>query len=470
MTKSIQKLKTRFAPSPTGLMHFGNLRTALFNYLYAKHLGGTFLLRVEDTDIARSELAFRDAMLIDLQWLGLEWQEGPYYQSERQTIYNDYYHTLEAEQRVYPCFCSEEQLTITRKVQMASGQPPRYPGTCRQLTQAQVEQKKAAGIPFTLRFEMPKGQKIEFIDLIKGPQHFESDHIGDFIIRRQDGTAPFMYCNAIDDATMGITHALRGDDHLTNTPRQLLILEALGLVAPQYGHFPTILGPDGRPLSKRNGSRSIKELRETGFLPIAINNYLSRLGHYDPAPELLNLETLCQHFDLNRISHAPAHYDAAQLNYWQKESMHGSTWQECWQLIKPFVEKMVPAEQQHAFVETVQPNLIMPSDASRWAHAIFDEKLSFATDEEISQVMLEAGPAFFEAALELIQESGNDYALLVGGLQQKTGRKGKAIFFPIRAALTAELKGPELAKIMMLMGHEKVRSRLEAAAQYAKNL
>lgn len=468
MTNSTQKLKTRFAPSPTGLMHFGNLRVALFNYLYARHLGGTFLLRIEDTDIARSELQFRDAIVTDLSWLGIEWQEGPYFQSERQTLYNEYYQKLEHKAHVYPCFCTEEQLALTRKVQLASGQPPRYAGTCRGLTPEQAEAKKSLGSPFTLRFEVPKGQKVQFDDLIRGPQQFETDHIGDFIIRRQDGSASFMYCNAVDDALMEVTHALRGDDHLTNTPRQLLILKALGLKPPQYGHFPTILGPDSRPLSKRNGSRSIQELRETGFFPVAILNYLSRLGHYDPDPLLLDVDALCQHFELKHISHAPAHYDPMQLNHWQKEAMHHCSWVECWQKISEYTEGWVPEIQRQAFVEAVQPNLIMPSDAQQWAKAIFEPTLSYS--EEVSTIIREAGSDFFEIAFALIATEPNEFSNFVGHLQQKTGRKGKAIFFPLRAALTAELHGPELVKILELMGQDKIRIRLNAAANHAKNL
>ncbi len=461
-------VKTRFAPSPTGLMHFGNLRTALFNYLYAKCVGGSFLLRIEDTDINRSEKQYCDAILTDLHWLGIAWQEGPYYQSERQAIYDEYYQNLERNGRVYPCFCTEEQLAITRKVQLATGQPPRYPGTCRGLSNESIEFKKAQGLPFTLRFEVPKNEVVEFEDIIKGVQRFETDHIGDFIIRRNDGSASFMFCNAIDDALMGVTHALRGDDHLTNTPRQILILKALNLPIVCYGHFPTILGPDSRPLSKRNGSRSIQELREAGYLPLGILNYLSRLGHHDPDMHLLDCEALCQHFNLEHISHAPAHYDVAQLNYWQKEAMHQSTKEECWQLIMPYVAEWVPKSSALSFVEVVQPNLIMPTDATPWAKIIFGETLSYK--EEVLEIMHAAKTEFFQTAIRLLEDPEMNFQLLVSRLQQETGRKGRDIFFPLRAALTAELHGPELAKMLDLMGIEKARTRLAKAAQYAESL
>lgn len=465
-------LKTRFAPSPTGLMHFGNLRTALFNYLYARRFNGSFLLRIEDTDMGRSETQYTDAILKDLRWLGLEWQEGPYHQSERQTIYNDHYEQLEKSGRVYPCFCTEEQLAITRKVQLASGQPPRYPGTCRHLSPEAVLAKRASGLTFTLRFEVSNGAVVAFEDLVKGPQRFETDHIGDFIIRRHDGSASFMFCNAVDDALMGVTHALRGDDHLTNTPRQILILQALNLPVPHYGHFPTILGPDSKPLSKRNGSRAIQDLREEGFLPLGILNYLARLGHHDADQALLSLETLCEHFDLAHISSSPAHYDPVQLNHWQKEAMHHCSWAECWQLITPYVVDQVPEQKIQAFVETVQQNLIMPKDALQWAKAIFSNAAELEYSEAISKVLKDTGPEFFEQALSFINTIGStfSFAALVSELQQKTGLKGKALFFPLRAALTNDLHGPELAKMLDLMGLEEAKARFSKATEYAKNL
>ena len=465
-------LKTRFAPSPTGLMHFGNLRTALFNYLYARRYQGSFLLRIEDTDITRSEAQYTDAILADLRWFGLEWEEGPYHQSERQAIYHDYYEALEKKARVYPCFCTEAQLAIVRKVQLASGKPPRYPGTCKHLSTAAILAKQSSGLPFTLRFEIGKNVVVEFEDLVKGPQRFETEHMGDFIIRRHDSSASFMFANALDDALFGVTHALRGDDHLTNTPRQMLILQALALPIPHYGHFPTIFGPDSKPLSKRNGSRSIEDLRKEGFLPLGILNYLARLGHHDADQKLLSLETLCAHFDLSHISCSPAHYDAIQLNHWQKEAMHRSTPSACWQQILPYVADRVPASKVPAFIETVQQNLLMPKDALQWANAIFADAERLSYSEEIAKVISEVGSNFFVLALLIINNRGPNlsFAELASALQQETGLKGKALFFPLRAALTAELHGPELAKILNLMGLESAKARLKRAENYAKNL
>jgi nondiscriminating glutamyl-tRNA synthetase len=476
-TETHKPLKTRFAPSPTGLMHFGNLRTALFNALFAGHHLGNFLLRIEDTDKDRSEDVYREAIQEDLLWLGLHWQEGPYFQSKRQAIYDEKYQQLEKEALVYPCFCSEEQLALTRKVQLASGQTPRYPGTCTHLTAADIQAKKEAGIPFTLRFKVPKGEIIEFVDKVKGLQRFEADHIGDFIIRRGDGSASFMFCNAIDDALMGVDHALRGDDHLTNTPRQILILKALALPIPNYGHFPTILGPDSRPLSKRNGSRSIQELKEEGYLPLAILNYLARLGHHIPDNELglLDLPGLSKQFKLDNISRAPAHYDEKQLDFWQKEAMLKAPLAECREFLAPFIQKIVPEEKIDSFIQTIQANILKPKEAEFWAEAIFSDGEDMAFPPDIMAVFKDAGQEFFLLASELLKEDSlkegsASYKNLVEGLQQKTGKKGKAIFFPLRAALTTVLHGPELAKILELIGRKKAMHRLLRAARHASNL
>jgi len=462
-----QPIKTRFAPSPTGLMHFGSARTALFNYLYALHHQGSFLLRIEDSDKTRSTVEFNEAILKGLSWLGIEWQEGPFYQSERQAIYDEYYQRLVAEKRAYPCFCTEEELSVIRKLQIATHQPPRYTGTCRALSEEIIKAKQDAGIPYTLRFRIEKNGVIEFEDLIKGKQTFESDHIGDFIIRRQDFSASFMFCNAIDDAVMGVTHALRGDDHLTNTPRQLLILQALQLEPPQYGHFPTILGPDSQKLSKRNGSRAIQELQNEGYLPIALLNYLGRLGHHDPDTTLLNKTQLVEHFQLKNIGSSPAHYDEMQLNHWQKEAMHKSTWQDCWALIAPVVDDIVPLPQRQAFVETVQPNLVMPRDALQSAQYLFGETLKL--EPEALSIIKEAGVDFFKMALSLLS-SDIPAETFLKTLQTNTNRKGKALFFPVRIALTGELHGPELAKIMAILGQDQVRARFLKALEYAANL
>ncbi|VAW71637.1 Glutamyl-tRNA(Gln) synthetase, partial [hydrothermal vent metagenome] len=329
MPMNERTVKTRFAPSPTGEIHLGNLRTALFNALYARREQGIFLLRIENTDAVRSKPEFEQALMRDLRWLSLNWQEGPevggehapYHQSARLETYSHYYQTLAAVDACYPCFCSETQLKLARKAQRTAGQPPKYLGTCAHLSTAEIEKKLAEGGKPTLRFRVPPGQRVEFEDFVRGVQRFASSDIGDFIIRRSDGTPAFFFTNAIDDALMGVSHVLRGEDHLTNTPRQLMLLAALSLPAPAYGHLSLLVGSDGSPLSKRHGSRSMRQLREAGYLPGAILNYLARLGHKYAADHYLDVSELAAAFDLARLSKAPARFDETQLRYWQKEAV-----------------------------------------------------------------------------------------------------------------------------------------------------
>src|SRR6266446_2600077 len=282
---------TRFAPSPTGSLHLGNARTAFFCYLWARKSGGRFILRIEDTDAERSRLRFRDELMAELRWLGLDWDEGPdiggpsapYSQAERGEFYRTLFAQLEMNDQAYPCYCTAEELELSRKLQRMSGKPPRYAGTCRHLTSAERAEREARGLRAALRFAVPEDRIIEFTDTVHGPQRYASSDIGDFIIRRDDGTSAFFFCNAVDDSAMGVTQVLRGDDHLTNTPRQLLLLDALGMRRPGYGHVGLLVGADGAPLSKRHGSTSAQEFRERGFLPAAILNHLFWLGSGDSA-------------------------------------------------------------------------------------------------------------------------------------------------------------------------------------------
>ena len=342
-------MKTRFCPSPTGYMHLGNARTALFNYLLAQSNQGNFLLRIEDTDRDRSQHNYTEALQSDLTWLGCHWQEGfqavgdqgPYEQSQRQAIYEKYYALLEATDHVYCCFCSDAELKAERDAQRAKGLPPRYSGKCRQLTDRQVASKKSEGLSYSLRFKVPINQRIEFLDLVKQTQVIESDHMSDFIIRRADGSTIFLFCNALDDALMGVTHVLRGDDHLTNTARQLLLLQALQLPAPIYAHMPLIKGSDGNPLSKRNGSRSIKALREVGYLPLAIANYLARLGHHYSEIAVMDLTELAVQFSMHAISRSAACFDEGQLNHWQKQVLMQLDQPSLWAWMEPTVGDLV---------------------------------------------------------------------------------------------------------------------------------
>jgi glutamyl-tRNA synthetase len=450
-------MKTRFSPSPTGQMHVGNVRTALFSYLLAKHAQGLFLLRIEDTDQLRSHEEFSDLLQQDLRWLSLQWDEGPFWQSQRQAIYDEYYALLEEHKNVYPCFCSDEQLALSRKIQMSSGQPPRYAGTCRLLTSEQIQQKLTQGIKPTLRFKVPVGQDVHFHDLVKGIQRFRTDDIGDFIIRRGDGTASFFFCNAIDDAVMGVTHTIRGEDHLTNTPRQILILSALRLPIPIYGHISLILGADGSPLSKRNGSRSLLGLREEGFLPIAINNYLARLGHYYEQTHLMTVEELASHFMLEHLGNTAAHFDATQLLYWQKTAIHHMHEDDYWQWLEESTRKLVPSNKIGLFIKTVKPNTVFPRDAEFWANVLFGPT---QIDAENLAVLQQAGKDFLLAVMHATQSYDADYPKIIDELQNQLHIKGKALYQPLRVALTGQTHGPELPGIFALLENAGIGARL----------
>ncbi len=361
---------TRFAPSPSGALHLGNARTALFSWLAARATGGRFVLRVEDTDAERSQEALLELQLRELRWLGLDWDEGPdvggphgpYRQSQRAAVYETALQRLAAQGQTYPCFCSPEELQLSRKAQLASGRPPRYARTCAGLEPAEVQRRIAAGRTPALRFRVPDHRAVEFVDRIHGPQKFLTDDIGDFVIRRADGSVSFFLGNAIDDSAMGITLVLRGDDHLANTPRQLLLLEALGMPRPDYGHLPLVLAPDGSPLSKREGAASLTDLHAQGYLPGAICNYLARLGHSCGDDHWLSLAQLPAHFDLARTSHSAARFDAAQLRHWQREAVMHSTDAEIDRWLGSRLDALGQGADRAAFVAAVKGNVLFPAD------------------------------------------------------------------------------------------------------------
>lgn len=458
--------KTRFAPSPTGLLHLGNVRTALFNALYARHSGGVFLLRIEDTDLERSRGEYILALMEDMHWLGLAWQEGPeaddahgpYAQSQRDAIYQRYFAELEAKGLAYPCFCSPRELELSRKTQLAAGRPPRYAGTCAHLTAEERRRRLDQGLQPTLRFRVENGAVVRFVDLVRGPQAFLSDDIGDFVIRRAEGSAAFFFSNAVDDALMRVTHVLRGEDHLTNTPRQILLQQALGLDTPHYGHISMIVGADGAPLSKRTGSRSVRELREAGYLPLAVVNYLARLGHHYENNAYLDMDGLAREFELARLGRSPARYDAAQLDYWQRQAVQHAGADTLWQWLGDAVQALVPAAARAAFIAAVRGNIAMPAEGLRWAQILFTDTLVLG--DEAAAAVREAGPRFFEAAATALDAHPADYAAMIERLKRDSGAKGKTLFKPLRAALTGELDGPELASLLSLMTAERARARL----------
>jgi nondiscriminating glutamyl-tRNA synthetase len=447
----------RFAPSPTGELHLGNARTALFNLLLARRSGGRFILRIEDTDAERSSEAHTTALVQDLRWLGIDWDagpdreddRGPYRQSQRASVYAGYFDRLEREGAVYSCFCSPLELEVSRKAQLAAGRPPRYAGTCRELSPEQRVRKQQLGVAPTTRFRVPAGRRIEFVDFVHGPQSFLSDDIGDFVIRRTDGSAAFFFSNAVDDARMGVTQVLRGEDHLTNTPRQLLILEALGLPAPSYGHVSLIVGADGAPLSKRHGATSVREYRERGFTPEALTNHLFRLGHSTSEHGFLSLEAMARAFDSAHLGRAPARFDEQQLHVWQKEFVHHMPLDRARNWLAAVLPASAGESSVNAFITAVLPNIVLPEDARPWVDVVFGGPPALGMPAE--QGVRSAGASFFAAAAQAAQRSGNDLKAIAAAVREATGRKGAELYMPLRAALTGLTHGPELAPLLKAM-------------------
>jgi glutamyl-tRNA synthetase len=451
---------TRFAPSPTGELHLGNARTALFSWLLARGSGGRFLLRIEDSDAGRSLEAHTAALVADLRWLGLDWDLGPgsgaapaeWRQSARRHLYQAQLERLVASGDAYPCYCTPAELEQSRRAQLAAGRPPRYAGTCRTLGASEQAARVAAGRRPAWRFRVPRGERVEFEDRVHGPQSIASDELGDFILQREDGGPAFFFCNAVDDALAGVTLVLRGEDHLANTPRQLLILRALGLPAPAYAHVALLTGEDGVPLSKRHGAPSLRTWRERGYAPEALCNHLFRLGHSTGEHGLLDLAGMARHFDPAHLQRAPARFDAVQLAHWQSLWVRALTPERAAQWLEPALGS-VPPGRRAAFVAAVLPNVTLTEDARAWADLLFADEV--APGPEAAQAIATAGPAFFARAAAAVAD-GVDAA----ALRAATGAKGAALFAPLRAALTGRLHGPDFGALLALLPAATLRARL----------
>lgn len=470
-------MRTRFAPSPTGRLHVGNARTALFSALLAAREGGTLILRIEDTDAERSRREFETSLMADLAWLGIAWQEGPdkggkhgpYRQSERGGIYRTYIDKLAAQGLTYPCFCTPTELALARKAQLTVGKPPRYAGTCAHLTPVEIEVRLAKGLKPALRFRVPERGETEFEDLVRGRQVFAHRDIGDFVIQRADGSPAFFFSNAVDDAIMGVTHVLRGEDHLANTPRQLLLLKALALPIPRYGHLSLIVGEGGAPLSKREGGGTLRELREDGILPEALLNYLARLGHTYASNDFMSFAELAEHFDVVHIGHSPAHYDHQQLEHWQHTAIRGAEPARLWQwltAVYPELNTIVPASKRDFFLELARENVTLPTEAMIWARTIFSDY--FAPDESSRGILEMTDPRFFEQALKCFKQGSAEFKPFAKAVGAATGLSGKHLFMPLRAALTGRVHGPEMDRLWPLMPSARIEQRLAAAEGFCK--
>jgi len=460
---------TRFAPSPTGYLHIGGARTALFSWLYARHHGGKFILRIEDTDEVRSTEASVQAILDAMHWLALDWDDGPYYQTQRLDTYREYLRRLLERGEAYYCDCSPEELTQRREAAKAAGLKPKYDGRCR-------DRGLGPGPNRVVRFRCPDVGSTALNDLIKGPIFFENSELDDLVLQRSDGMPTYNFAVVIDDVTMGITHVIRGDDHVNNTPRQILLYQALGESLPRFAHVPMILGPDRARMSKRHGATSVMSYRDMGYLPEALINYLVRLGWSHGDQEVFSREELIQFFTLDTVGKAPSVFNPEKLD-WLKDWLNAHYIKErdpesLVPLLKPHLEARQyptkPADYLARAVKTLQPRspkLVDMADAMKFY--LVDEvdidptaAKKFLTPESrpaIEKIMaaLQAMERFDEKGLEAV------FVRMVEELGIKLGK----IAQPVRVALTGTTVSPGLFEIMDVLGKETVLRRLTRVLQ-----
>lgn len=476
-----KRIKVRFAPSPTGHLHIGGARTALFNYLFAKRMGGIFLLRIEDTDLERSTVESEKVIIEGLKWLGMNWDEGmevggergPYRSTERIEIYTLYIEKLLRSGDAYYCYCTPEELEAERQELMAKGEMPRYLGRCRNLTPEQKKKYEQEGRKPSIRFKVPEGKVIKVNDVVRGMVEFESDGIGDFIIVKSDGTPVYNFAVVIDDYLMEITHVIRGEEHLSNTPRQLLIYEALGFEQPVFAHVSLILGKDRTKMSKRHGSTWVEQYIEAGYLPEAIINFLVLMG-WSPGEEreIFSLEELENKFSLERVSKNPAVFDIDKLNWMNGQYIRNTPVERITKLAIPHLLKSgfikdiekIDLEWLQKLVGIVQGELSYVGEVSEKVRIFFDDDAK-PKDAEAEEVMkMEHVPELLKAFKQKVvnvQLINDEFAKGVfKEIQNETGIKGKNLYMPIRVAITGQVHGPELVEILKILGRETLIKRL----------
>jgi nondiscriminating glutamyl-tRNA synthetase len=469
-------VRVRFAPSPTGLLHIGNARTALYNKLFALQHDGVFILRIEDTDVVRLDPAAEAAIMEDLRWLGLEWDEGPdaggedgpYRQSERDEIYQEYAQRLLQEERAYHCYCTPEELAEMREQLLAKGERPRYLGRCRGLSPQQAQELESEGRKPSLRFVIPAGATV-LHDIIHGKKVFENNLLEDFVIMRSDGRPAYNFAAVVDDALMEITHVIRGEDHLPNTPRQILLYEALGFTLPRFAHHPFLVAPEGERLSKRYGATSVRAYRDEGFLPQAVVNYLALLGGgISGGEEIMSWEQMIEQFSLERIARSPAAFDVGKLRWLNRHHLRAMGGEEIIQHARTFLQGLplegVKKEWLMRVMDAVKENVETLAEIKGYLSIFLPEE--FSLDDEAQSVLAEDGALQAVKAMEEVVkglEEEEDFAQIVAALKKRTALKGKKLFAPIRAALTGRVEGPELKNILPLLGKRVILARLAQA-------
>lgn len=479
------KVRVRYAPSPTGHLHIGNARTALFNYLFARHNEGEFIIRIEDTDQKRTIKGGEKSQLENLAWLGMDWDEspekpgeyGPYRQSERGEIYQPLIDQLLVCNRAYKCYCTEEELETEREAQRARSEMPHYSGKCTELTPSEQAANEAKGLEPVIRFRVPRNTSFAFEDMVKGEIVFESDNIGgDFVIQKRDGMPTYNFAVAVDDHMMKITHVLRGDDHIANTPKQLMVYEAFGWNAPEFGHMTLIINAEtGKKLSKRDESilQFIEQYRELGYLPEAMFNFTALLG-WSPVgeEEIFSQEELIKIFDPERLSKSPAAFDGKKLEWVNNQYMKQLDLDVLTHMCLPYlmVEGKIEAQPSgeklewlKKIVSLYQPQMSYAAEIVNVSELFFNEHpvLDDAAKEVLAGETVPTVLAAFKAQLEAMDVV--DVETIKAGIkavQKETGVKGKNLFMPIRVAVSGQMHGPELGDTIELLGKEKVLDHL----------
>ncbi|HBT50362.1 MAG TPA: glutamate--tRNA ligase [Caldanaerobacter subterraneus] len=473
----MSEVRVRFAPSPTGSLHIGGARTALFNWLFARHHGGKFILRVDDTDLERSTEESMRGILEGLQWLGIDWDEGPIYQSQRLDEYRKFANKLLEEGKAYYCFCTKEELEEMRKQAEREGRPFMYTGKCRNLTKEQIENYLKEGRKPVIRLKTPREGKTVVHDIIRGDVEFDNSTIDDFIIMKSDGMPTYNFATVVDDYQMGITHIIRAEEHLSNTPKQILIYEALGVPLPQFAHVSMVLAPDRTKLSKRHGATSVQEFRDQGYLPEAIVNYITLLG-WAPldGEEIFDVRKSIREFSLERVSKNPAVYDVQKLTWINGHYIRSYDLDKLTQAIIPFLQKkgLIGENYDYEYIKKIvsvvrerEKTLVDIADAMTYYFKeveSYEEKgvQKYFTKEGVVDILKKAAETLknLEPFNKFTAEEA--YRKLV----EELGISSSALFHPTRLAISGRTFGPGLFDIMEFLGKEKTVARIERAIKF----
>ncbi len=459
-------VKTRFAPSPTGNLHIGGARTALFNYLFSKHKGGTFVLRIEDTDIERSKEVYVQDILQGLGWLGIDWDEGPHFQKERLDIYREHAYRLLREGRAYKCYCAPETLEEKRKIALREGKKPTYDRTCRDA------HDRGSDMPHVIRFKAPLTGEVSFNDLVRGTISFRCEELDDLVILRSDNTPTYNFTVVVDDALMGITHIIRGDDHINNTPRQILIYRALNYPMPEFAHVPLIHGKDRSRLSKRHGATSLLEYRDEGFLPEALMNYLARLGWAHGDQEIFSREGLIEMFDLPNVGKSPAIFDMDKLMWLNGHYIKTLPLEDVAERLVPFLEGLGLAIPNREMLVPITANLkgrarTLKEMAQMAAFFFLDD---VAYEEAAKQKFLTPATKpilenFLEGFKGLRSIDEDEQKRLIENMARDYNTKLVNVIQPIRVSLCGRTVSPGIFEVIGILGRETVEKRLRRAIE-----